>query len=62
MGRTILHIEPVMRGGPKRPAGISQLLREQRGLHLIGGTGGAVSTAPRQRESPVTRIREKRPL
>ena len=39
MGRTVLHMEPVMQGGPKRPAGTSQLRCKTRGLHSIGGTG-----------------------
>ena len=39
MGRTVLHMAPVMQDGPKRPAGTSQLRGDTRGLHAIGGTG-----------------------
>ena len=51
MGRTVLHMEPVMQGGPKRPTGTSQLRRKMRGLHSTGGTGrrGYDCSAPQKK-------------
>ena len=51
MGRTVLHMEPGMQGGPKRPTGTSQLRRKMRGLHSTGGTGrrGYDCSAPQKK-------------